>query len=155
MFIIYAEYNFAFCAAEDVLDFFRDSFIKWTDANTLLYELRHRKIISNGVLTEIQRNPDSKQQNEILHGWLTKSCDEEALGEVCDVMIAVDGNRRMNALGRNMKCKLEGKQIFEHLACVVCVRVCVCVCIWPTLTLSAFTVLFILQATKGAGCINR
>ena len=38
--------------------------------------------------------------------------------EVCDMMIAVDGNRRMNALGRKMKCKLlEGKNIVE----------CVCV----------------------------
>ena len=30
--------------------------------------------------------------------------------EVCDIMIAVDGNRKMNALGRKMKCKLEGKK---------------------------------------------
>ena len=44
------------------------------------------------------------------------------------MMIAVDGNRRMNALGRKMKYKLEGKQIFEHLVCVVCVRSCVCKC---------------------------
>ena len=41
--------------------------------------------------------------------------------EVCDMMIAVDGNRRMNALGRKMKCKLEGKNIVER---VVCVYVC-------------------------------
>ena len=35
--------------------------------------------------------------------------------EVCDMMIAVDGNRRMNALGRKMKCKLEGKKIVERV----------------------------------------
>ena len=84
--------------AEDVLDFFRDSFIRSTDANTVLHELRHRKIISGGDLTEIKRNPDSKQQNEILHRCLMRSCDEEALMEVCDMMITVDGNRRMNAM---------------------------------------------------------
>ena len=70
------------------------------------------------------------------------------------MMIAVDGNRRMNTLGRKMKYKLEGKQIFEHLVCVVCVQVCIRACVWPTLTLSALLFLFILQATKGAGCIN-
>ena len=96
--------------------------IAWTDADTFLYELRHRKIISDGDLTEIKRNPDPKQQNEILHRCLMRSCDEEALMEVCDMMIAVDGNRRMNALGRKMKCKLEGKNIVE----CVCVRVLVC-----------------------------
>ena len=41
------------------------------------------------------------------------------------MMIAVDGNRRMNALGRKMKYKLEGKQIFER---VVCLCSCVCKC---------------------------
>ena len=119
MFVVYV--TTFLCAAEDVLDFFRESFIKWTDANTVLFEHRHRKIISGGDLTEIKRNPDPKQQNEILHRCLMRSCDEEALMEVCDMMIAVDGNRRMNALGRKMKCKLEGKNIVER---VVCVYVC-------------------------------
>ena len=89
--------------------------IAWTDADTFLYELRHRKIISDSDLTQIKRNPDAKQQNEILHRCLTRSCDEEALMEVCDMMIAVDGNRRMNALGLRMKCELEGKKIFERV----------------------------------------
>ena len=108
----------SFCAAEDVLNFFHDSFIKWTDANAVLHELRHRKIISDGDLTKITGNPDAKQQNEILHRCLTRSCDEEALMEVCDMMIAVDGNRRMNALGRKMKCKLKGKKIVQLVVCV-------------------------------------
>ena len=117
-----------FCAAEDVLDFFRDSFIKWMDAKTVLHELRHRKIISDGDLTKITGNPDTKQQNEILHRCLMRSCDEEALMEVCDIMIAVDGNRRMNALGREMKCKLEGKKIVERVVCVSISMVCICMC---------------------------
>ena len=94
------------------------------DAKTVLHELRHKRIISDGDLTEIKRNPDAKQQNEILHRCLKKSCDEEALMEVCDMMIAVDGNRKMNTLGRKMKCKLEGKKIVERMVCV-----CVCVCV--------------------------
>ena len=100
------------------------------DANAILYELKHRKIISDGALTEIKRNPDAKQQNEILHTHLKRSCNEEALMEVCDMMIAVDGNRRMNALGQKMKFKLKGKKIVER-AHVVCV--CVLVCKWGAL----------------------
>ena len=120
---------FSFCAAEDVLDFFRDSFIKWTDANRILHELRHRKIISDGDLTKITGNPDPKQQNEILHRCLTRSCDDEALMEVCDMMIAVDGNRIMNTLGQKMKCKLEGKKIAEYVVCVsMSVMECICMC---------------------------
>ena len=97
----------SFGAAQDILDNFRDSFIECVDAMTVIYELRYKKIISEGDLKMIERNPDTKQQNEILHARLERSCDEEALMEVCDMMIAVDGNRRMNALGREIKGELE------------------------------------------------
>ena len=92
------------------------------DANTVLHELRRKKIISDGDLTEIKRNPNAQQQNGILHRCLKRSCDEEALMEVCDMLITVDGNRRMNTLGRKMKCKLEGKKIIERVVCA-CVLV--------------------------------
>ena len=45
--------------------------------------------------------------------------------EVCDMMTAVDGNRRMNSWGRKMKCKLEGKNIIERIVCA-----CVLLCKW-------------------------
>ena len=83
------------------------------DANAIVYGLEYANIISDGDLTEIKRNPDTKQRNEILHRCLKRSCDEEALTEVCDMMIAVRGNRKMNSLGRDMKFKLEG-------ICTVC-----------------------------------
>ena len=90
-----------------------------------MYELTHRKIISDGDLTEIKRNSDAQQQNEILHRCLKRSCDEEALMEVCGMMIDVDGNRKMNALGQKMKCKLEGKKIVQHVVCACVVSICV------------------------------
>ena len=47
--------------------------------------------------------------------------------EICDMMIAVDGNCRMNTLGQKMKCKLEGKKIVERVVCAcVCYVVCKC-----------------------------
>ena len=99
---------FSFCAADNILLNFRERFIWCVDANAIVYVLQGANIISNDDLTEIKNNSDTKQQNEILHRCLTRSCDEEALMEVCDMMIAVRGNRKMNSLGRDMKCKLEG-----------------------------------------------
>ena len=99
---------FSFCAADNFLLNFWERFIQCVDANAIVYGLENANIISDGDLTEIKRNPDPKQQNEMLHRCLKRSCDEEALMEVCDMMIAVRGNRKMNSLGRDMKCKLEG-----------------------------------------------
>ena len=111
---------FSFCAADDVLDNFRDLFIAHMDANTIMYGLEHANIIADGDLKRIERNPDARQQNEILHRCLKRSCDKKALMEVCGMMIAVRGNRKMNSLGNDMKCQLE-KGI------CVCMHVCMCV----------------------------
>ena len=111
---------FSFCAADDVLDNFRDLFIAHMDANTIVYGLEHANIIADGDLKRIERNPDATQQNEILHRCLKRSCDKKALVEVCGMMIAVRGNRKMNSLGNDMKCQLE-KGI------CVCMHVCMCV----------------------------
>ena len=101
------------------------------DANALVYELEHANIIAGGDLTEIKRNPDATQQNQILHRCLKRSCDEEALMEVCDMIIAVRGNRKMNSLGREMKCELEkGMRACVHVcACVLCIGGCKCACV--------------------------
>lgn len=104
-----------FCAAQDILDYFRDSFIQCVDANTVIYDLEHANIISAGDLQEIKLNFNPIQQNQILHRCLKRSCDEKALKEVCEMMITVRGNRRMNALGRDVKCKLEG--IIYYFVC--------------------------------------
>lgn len=85
------------------------------EANTIIYQLRHKKIIGDGVLKTIERNPDVKQQNQLLHACLRRSCDEEALMEACDMMISVDGNRRINALGREMKHELGGICCGTHM----------------------------------------
>ena len=93
------------------------------DANAVVYGLKHTNIIADGDLMMITRNPYSTQQNEILHACLKRSCDEEALMEVCDMMIAVQGNRKVNALGREMKNKLEKGILVDHDT--VCVYVCI------------------------------
>ena len=91
------------------------------DANAVVYGLKHANIIADGDLMMITRNPYSTQQNEILHACLKRSCDEEALMEVCDMMIAVQGNRKVNALGREMKNKLEKGIYLLSMTLFVCV----------------------------------
>ena len=97
----------SFCAAQDILDNFRDSFIECVAAMKIVYNLEYANIISDGDVKRIERNPDTTQQNQILHRCLKQSCDEKALMEVCDMMIAVRGNRRMNTLGNDMRHQLE------------------------------------------------
>ncbi len=57
------------------------------DANAVVHELVHQSIIENGDLTTIMRTPDARHQNEILHACLLKTCDEEALMKVCEIIV--------------------------------------------------------------------
>ena len=92
----------------------------------MVYDLKYKNIISNGDLTTITRNPDAKQRNEFLLDRLYETCDEEALIEVCDMLIDMQGNRKMNALGRDMKCQLE-KGIANYGWCCMSVHAPRCV----------------------------
>ena len=117
---------FSFCAAQDVLDNFRGRFIECVEALKIVFDLEKENIIADGDLTEIRTNSDAKQQNEILHRHLRLSCDEKALMEVCDMIIAVRGNRRMNALGNDMKHQLEKfGEVFDNVKCILA-----CVHLW-------------------------
>ena len=103
-----------FHAAKQVLDDFRDQFIADVDTNTLVTELSSKDIIPRGVQERISRTDEPKQQNEILHDCLQRTCTKEALMEVCDIIVAVRGNPKMRELGEAMKRRLHtGK-------CVVC-----------------------------------
>ena len=74
----------------------------------MVYGLKQANIIGDGDLKMITRTlVDAKQQNEFLHDHLHRTCDEEALLEVCEMLINAQGNRKMNSLGRDMKHLLE------------------------------------------------
>ena len=102
-------YIFPISAAEQVLGDFRTRFINSVDADAIVYELKNKDIIGDGDLTTISRTPGTKEKNEYLHERLKNTCDEEALMEVCEVIINVKGNRKMKSLGKRMKSALEGK----------------------------------------------
>ena len=112
---------FSFCAAEQVLVQLRDRFIRAVDANAIVHNLRCVNIISDGVLTTVTGNPNTKQQNQFLHAYLQRTCTEEALAEVCDLLTAVQGNRKMNDLGKDMKSELEKGNCCVHVHACVCI----------------------------------
>ena len=77
------------------------------DTSAIVGELVHRHIIPDSVQVEISKVTSPKQQNEILHAGLKKSCTKKALMRACKIIIAVEGNSRMSALGADMKRRLE------------------------------------------------
>ena len=90
-----------------VLDYFRERFIKEMDANTVVMEFEYKGIIPVGIQDTILKTDCPKLQNECLHAYLMKACTDDALKTACDVITGVRGNTRMQALGKEMKRKLE------------------------------------------------
>ena len=97
---------FPFHTAE-FLDHFRQQFIADVDASAIALELEQRDIISNGDQKTISRNEDGTQQSQLLLAFLKKTCDAEALMDVCDVIAMVKGNRRMKSFGSHLKTEWE------------------------------------------------
>ena len=116
-------YTHSFCTAEQVLQHFRERFIKEVDANGVVMELLHREIIPQGVRMTIYKTDSPRQQNEILHDRLFRTCTYTALKTVCEVIRNVVGNPKMTLLGKDMMMCLETGQ--WCYACVVYMHVSV------------------------------
>ena len=65
------------------------------------------------------------EQNELLHAHMMLTCTKESMMVVCDILIGVEGNPRMKALGENMKSMLECQCCVFYT--LICISVCVCV----------------------------
>ena len=118
---VFAGLCLSFPLAEQVLDEFRETFIDVMDANAVVLDLLHYNIIDSGDEKRLSTTYNLKQQNQFLHLCLRRKCTLEAFKTVCDVIINVEGNPKMRALGDNMKRRLETG---------VCVWVQVSVCGW-------------------------
>ena len=70
-------------------------------------ELEHQGIISDGVRKEVRMTMSGREQNELLHLHLRKSCTKEALLKVCNVLIDIKGHPRMQQFGKELKSELE------------------------------------------------
>ena len=110
---------FPFHTAE-FLDHFRQQFIADVDASAIALELEQRDIISNGDQKTIRQEVNATQQSQLLHAFLKKTCDAEALMDVCNVIAMVKGNRRMKSLGSHLKTEWE-KGVCIHS---------ICACVW-------------------------
>ena len=89
------------------------------DTSAVVLDLLHYKIIDSGDEARLSRTYNRRQQNQILHLCLKQKCTLEAFKIVCSIIIKVEGNPKMRALGEDMRRLVAG----------VCVRVCVCVCV--------------------------
>ena len=98
--------NLSFRAAEQVLSDFRERFIEQIDAKRVVWKLLHKHIISREALDRIYQADEPKEGNEILHDFLQRACTEEDLMVVCDILVAVMSNPKMQTLGKDMKRRL-------------------------------------------------
>ena len=76
----------------------------------VVIELLHRKIIPQGVRMSISRTDSPRQQNELLHERLFRTCTYTALKTVCEVICDVVGNPKLTLLGQDMMMCLETGQ---------------------------------------------
>ena len=86
-----------FHAAKQVLG---DQFIADVDANTVVWDISHKDIISRGVQEGISRTDEPKQQNEILHNCLQRTC---TLMEACGKFRAMMGYPKIREFDEAMK----------------------------------------------------
>ena len=105
-----------FCAVDQVLGFFRDRFLREMDASDVVFDLKNKGIIPDGVCTAVNKETSATIRNQILYVYLERTSTKESLMTVCEVIIAVPGNPRMRALGEEMKDMVKGK------CCVSCVH---------------------------------
>ena len=100
---------------DEVLRHFRKRFIEEVNAQRIVFKLEHMGIISDAVLTTVNREDGTTKQNEILYDHLKRTSTGDSLTTVCDVMISVSGNPKMNQFGQHMKNELQGKWVFVYV----------------------------------------
>ena len=111
-----------FLPAEDILDLFREQFLKYVDAQAVVGELKHNGIVPQSCQEKVAKADGYRQRNEILHDCLKRTCTSEALIEACDIIIELaeggeESNPNMKKMGEDMKMKLgTGKTICALLS---------------------------------------
>ena len=92
------------------------------EAERVVMELLHKDIICNGDEREILKNEDSRLRNQKLHSCLMKKCTIEALNTVCHIIMEVNSNPKMKALGKDMKRSLsEGLYMCIYACKIICI----------------------------------
>ena len=111
-----------FLPAEDILDLFREQFLKYVDAQAVVGELMQKDIVPQSCQEKVAKADGYRQRNVILHDCLKRTCTREALIEACDIIIELaeggeESNPNMKKVGEDMKMKLgTGKTICALLS---------------------------------------
>ena len=78
------------------------------DAAVVASALQVKGVIPEETKEQILHSSNSRKlRNEILHDRLVRNCTREALIVACDIFIAKKNRSKINALGEDMKKKLE------------------------------------------------
>ena len=77
------------------------------DADAIVSDLVHEGIINRGDESSIVKTEDPERQNQCLHRILKQKCTPDAFRIVCDLVINLKGNPKMNALGEAMKKRID------------------------------------------------
>ena len=87
------------------------------DANSVVWELLHKDIISPGVQERISKADEPNERNAILFDRLQRTCTKGTMMKVCCVITEVTGNPKMKELGNAMKSRLERGEciLFYHM----------------------------------------
>ena len=100
------------------------------NAEEVVWDLLEANIINQGDLRTITATKNITQQNKILYRCLKDKCTLKALRSFCAIIMAVEGNPKMAALGKKMMTKLETETgvcvCVLECECGVRVRVCLC-----------------------------
>ena len=76
-------------------------------ASTVVHELAYQGIIPDDIKARVLTTMSARQQNDILHNHLLETSTSESFLTTCDIIIQIQGNPRMRALGEEMKKELE------------------------------------------------
>lgn len=94
------------------------------DANAVVHELKHKKILSSEIHERISACFCRERRNEIMYDHLMQTSTNESFIIACDIIMKVEGNPAMAAFGELMKEKLQtGVWMLVFMHAYICVTV--------------------------------
>lgn len=92
---------------ESVLMEERKAFLSEVNSKAIAGEAKDEGIISESVKSDVMDGKSKSDQNRALFSHVREQATPEMARKICDIMIASEGNSRMNTFGRRLLHKLE------------------------------------------------
>ena len=89
-------------SASQVLEKHEDEFFQVVDPKVKLRWLRRKKVIPDGLVTEIEASADSEKAKDLLFEHLRLNANAVTLREYCNMLSEADAFPKMQKLGQKM-----------------------------------------------------